>query len=111
MSARRGTTATRPDRRSPEDERRIVAIFGVLKPRLVHTREVLDGVDFLFSGPEDEVLEALRGIAALEQGKDPLPRVDFVRLEGYVLLRVYGSSDLAQICKSSLLDPEGPPAG
>jgi hypothetical protein len=97
----RAVTGTRP--RTPEDTTRVCDLLAALKPHLVHTREVLDGVDFLFAGPEQEILAALRSLSAMEHELTPRPRVDYARLEGIILLRVYGSSDLAEICKSCLL--------
>jgi hypothetical protein len=103
----RAGAATRPWTR--EETQRICDVLESLKPHLVHTREVLDGMDFLFAGPQTDILAALRSLAALEQEGGTGARVDYARLEDFILLRVYGTGDLPEICRKRLLGSGGRP--
>ena len=63
----------------------------LLKRYLVHTREILNGKDFLFLGPKDEVHEALKMLVELEHINNRFIHVDFAEVDEYFLMRVVGS--------------------
>lgn len=62
-----------------------------LKRYLVHTREILNGRDFLFLGPKPELHEALKLIIEIEHKSDRFLHVDFAQVDEYFLLRLVGS--------------------
>lgn len=65
-------------------------VRGLLRKYLVHTREILNGKDFLFLGPRNVLHEALARIVDFEHGKKRFTYVDFAEIEEYFLLRVVG---------------------
>ena len=64
----------------------------VLKQHLIHTREVSNGKDYLFSGPREELQVALRDLRALEQRCSRFLQFDYAEVEEYFLLRITGHS-------------------
>jgi hypothetical protein len=79
---------------TPRDEetvRRLTEVRALLKRYLVHTREILNGKDFLFLGPKDVLHEALRFLVEVEHRGNRFIHVDFAQVDEYFLLRVIGS--------------------
>jgi len=84
---------------NPADIDRFVAVLRLLRRHLVHTREVPNGLDFLFSGPAGDLHEALRTLTEIERrGKCGL-HLDHVQIEGFFLLRILGSPE----CQDQIL--------
>lgn len=78
---------------------RLIGALQVLRPHLVHTREVPNGLDFLFSGPEEDLHAALRTLTEIERhGKCGL-HIDYVRIDAFFLLRILGSPE----CQDQIL--------
>jgi hypothetical protein len=93
---------------NPADVDRFMVALQVLRRHLVHTREVPNGLDFLFSGPENDLHIALRTLTEIERhGKCGL-HIDYVRIEAFFLLRILGSAE----CQDQILSFfDGPPIG
>ena len=68
-----------------------LAAQALLKRHLVHTRQILNGRDFLFLGPTGELREALKLIVNVEHEYSRFIHIDFVQVDEYFLLRVVGS--------------------
>lgn len=78
---------------------RFMAALQSLRSHLVHTREVPNGLDFLFSGPEEELHDALHTLTEIERhGKCGL-HIDYVRIDVFFLLRILGSPE----CQDQIL--------
>jgi hypothetical protein len=92
----------------PKDIDRFLSAIAVLRPRLVHTREIPNGLDFLFEGPEEEIHGALRSLTEIEpRGGCPI-QLNYVRIETYFLLRVLGSQECQDLIRS-YFDSDPPP--
>jgi hypothetical protein len=88
----------------PRDAEKFLASIRILRPRLVHTREVPNGRDFLFAGPTSELREALRSLVQVERhGSCPL-QLNYAQLEAYFLLRVVGSEECQDLILSYFED-------
>ncbi len=93
---------------NPQDADRFLSAIAVLRPRLIHTREIPNGLDFLFSGPEKEIHAALRSLTEIEPRGGCNLRLDYVRIETYFLLRVLGSQECQDLIRSYFSDvPSG----
>lgn len=77
--------------RDEETVRRFADARALLKQYLVHTREILNGKDFLFLGPKTELHEALRFLVEVEHRGKRFLHIDFAQVDEYFLLRVIGS--------------------
>ena len=64
---------------------------ALLKRHLVHTRQILNGKDFLFLGPRDELHDALKLIINIEHEYSRFIHIDFVQVDEYFLFRIVGS--------------------
>jgi hypothetical protein len=73
---------------SRDDRERFAASRALLKSHLVHTREVPNGRDFLFSGPAEELHDALRVLRELETRCTRFMEFDYARIEDVFLLRI-----------------------
>lgn len=63
----------------------------LLRAHLVHTRDVANGKDFLFSGPAQPLHDALRQVTLIEQAREGEHlRLDFAEVGPFFLLRVIG---------------------
>ena len=93
---------------SPKDERvgtlrdtpttrQFIDARDLLKRYLVHTREILNGKDYLFLGPKTELHNALKLIVDVEHGNSRFLHVDFAQVDEYFLLRVVGSEANQQL--------------
>jgi hypothetical protein len=88
----------------PRDAEKFLASLTVLRPCLIHTREVLNGRDFLFSGPTEELRRALRTLTEIETRGGCHIHLNYVQLEGYFLLRVVGSEECQDLILSYFED-------
>lgn len=81
----------------PESIRQFADAQLLLKRYLVHTREILNGKDFLFLGPKDEIHEALKLLVDLAHINNRFIHVDFAQVDEYFLMRVLGSETDQQV--------------
>ncbi len=72
---------------------RYSAACAYLRQRLMVKREIPNGRDFLFSGPERELQEALRELVSVEQKASRFFQFDVVRIDEYFLLRVVAGAE------------------
>ena len=72
---------------------RIAGIKSLLRRHRVHTRDIVNGKDFLFSGPSEELHIALRDLLEIEHRSKQSLHFDFARIDQYFLLRITGSRD------------------
>lgn len=68
----------------------------LLAQHLVHTREVANGRDFLFSGPREALHSALRLLVEYEHRRGGGLQLDFAEIDDYFLLRVTGGAYLQE---------------
>jgi len=78
----------------------VVAARSALSRHLIHTREVPNGRDFLFSGPSDEIHDALKTLVDAEHHAEPSLQLDYAQVEEYFLLRVVGSSSCGELIRN-----------
>jgi hypothetical protein len=75
-------------------DKRVIQQFldaqALLKRHLVHTRQILNGKDFLFLGPKNELHDALKLIVNVVHEYSRFIRIDFVQVDEYFLLRIVG---------------------
>ena len=64
---------------------------GELRKYLIHTRELLNGCDYLFSGPEPEIQAMLSDLVKFERRPVHDIQFNYVKVENYFLLRMMGS--------------------
>jgi hypothetical protein len=64
-----------------------------LRQYLIHTRDVPNGKDFLFSGPSGEIHAALTRLVALEHMHSGGLQYNYTQIDEFFLLRVLGSPD------------------
>jgi hypothetical protein len=89
----------------PRKAERLLESLRTLRRSLVHTRSVANGLDFLLAGPEEEIRTALRTLGELDRLGGCMLGVDYVRLEGYFLLRVVGTAECQDLILSYLEEP------
>jgi hypothetical protein len=77
--------------RDPQESQRYMRARQVLQEHLVHTREILNGKDFLFSGPDELVHQALRDLLAIEHQVGRFLQFDYARVDEFFLLRIIGT--------------------
>jgi hypothetical protein len=77
--------------RDAESIKRFTDVQSLLKSHLVHTREILNGKDFLFAGPSGLLHDALRYLIEVEHQSNRFLHVDFAQVDEFFLLRVVGS--------------------
>ncbi len=71
----------------------------VLLQYLIHTREIPNGCDFLFSGPANEIHGALRTLVDVERMHGSFLSLDYARVDEYFLLRVTGSGQYGEMIR------------
>ncbi|MGH9425817.1 MAG: hypothetical protein ACRD2L_05855 [Terriglobia bacterium] len=86
--------------RDPKEIERFTAARQKLKQHLVHTREILNGKDFLFSGPVDELHGALKDLVEIEHRCSRFLQFDYAQIEEYFLLRIGGLPEHSHIIES-----------
>jgi hypothetical protein len=72
----------------------------LLQGRLVHKRDILNGRDFLFSGPADEIHEALKCLVEVEHRNKRFLQFDYAQVDEFFLLRVAGTEEHRQLIHS-----------
>jgi hypothetical protein len=72
-------------------------VRSLLKMRLVHTRDIPNGKDFLFLGPRDPLYDSLRSVLQFENRAKRLIHVDFAAVDEYFLLRMSGPESAQEI--------------
>lgn len=77
----------------PRDRERITGIRSLLRRHRVHTRDIVNGKDFLFSGPSEELHIALRDLLEIEHRSSQSLHFDFAQIDQYFLLRITGFKD------------------
>jgi len=92
----RGGESGRVSLRGTGDTSAFKAAKELLARHLVHTREVANGRDFLFSGPKEELHQALRCLVDFEHRHGAGMQLDFAEIEDYFLLRVSGGPQLQE---------------
>jgi len=87
------------DDSSHDEEPESVRLRQLLRTYLIHTREVPNGKDFVFSGPPQLLHDLLRRLVLSEQARwGELLRLDFTDVGPFYLLRVIGGpSEQAEI--------------
>jgi hypothetical protein len=73
---------------SRDERERFAAARALLKSHLVHLREVPNGRDFLFSGPVEELHDALKDLREIESRCTRFMEFDYARIEDVFLLRI-----------------------
>jgi hypothetical protein len=76
---------------NPQETERFMEARRFLQEHLVCTREVLNGKDFVFSGPESEIHQALRDLVAIEHQVGRFLLFDYARVDEFYLLRIVGT--------------------
>ena len=76
---------------------------ALLKNHLIHTRETLNGRDFLFLGPPEKLRDALKLIVDVEHASNQRVHIDYVQVDQYFLFRVVGS-EAEQLAISSYFE-------
>jgi hypothetical protein len=74
------------------DGERFTTARSLLQRHRVHTRDILNGKDFLFAGPVEVVLPALKELVDIEHRQRRFLQFDYAQIEDYFLLRIVGSS-------------------
>ncbi len=77
--------------RDPQESGRFLRARQVLQEHLVYTREILNGKDFVFSGPDVLVHQALRDLVAIEHQVGRFLLFDYARVDDFYLLRIVGT--------------------
>jgi hypothetical protein len=77
--------------RTTQESERFMQARQVLQERLVYTREILNGKDFVFSGPEEVVHHALRDLVSIEHQVGRFLLFDYARVDEFYLLRIVGT--------------------
>jgi hypothetical protein len=86
--------------RDQREIERFTAARQTLKQYLVHTRDILNGKDFLFSGPADELHEALKNLVEIEHRCSRFLQFDYAQIEEYFLLRIGGLPEHSHIIEA-----------
>lgn len=79
--------------RSGEPVTGLLEAMAQLRGRLVHTRELLDGRDFLFSGPPSLLRSALTRIVEAEHRVPGGLQCVFTQIDTFFLLRIQGPEE------------------
>jgi hypothetical protein len=79
--------------RDPQEMQRFMHARQVLQEHLVCTREILNGKDFVFSGPEEVVHQALRDLVGIEHLAGRFLLFDYERVDEFYLLRIVGGTE------------------
>ncbi len=77
--------------RDPESSERFMRARQTLQEHLVYTREILNGKDYVFSGPENLIHIALRDLVAIEHQVGRFLLFDYARVDEFYLLRIVGT--------------------
>jgi len=77
--------------RDPQASERFMRARQTLQEHLVCTREILNGKDFVFSGPADVVRQALRDLVEIEHQAGRFLLFDYAKVDEFYLLRIVGT--------------------
>ena len=75
----------------PKDLERFTAARTLLQEHRIHTREILNGKDFLFSGPVETLHASLKELLEIEHRTNRFLQFDYAQIDEYFLLRIVGS--------------------
>jgi hypothetical protein len=75
----------------PQASERFMRARHLLQEHLVYTREILNGKDFVFSGPDREIHSALRDLVDIEHRAGRFLLFDYAKVDEYYLLRIVGT--------------------
>lgn len=77
--------------RDPQATERFMQARQTLQEHLVYTREILNGKDFVFSGPEKLIHLALHDLVAVEHQVGRFLLFDYAKVDEFYLLRIVGT--------------------
>lgn len=83
----------------PTDIDRFTSARDFLTQHLIHKREILNGRDFIFSGPCEEIHSALKNLIEIEHKAGRFLEFDFAKIDEIFLLRVVGEE-----CHQDIID-------
>ena len=89
--------------RNPQESERFMQARQVLQKHLVHTREIPNGKDFVFSGPAEVVHQALRDLLSIEHQVGRFLLFDYARVDEFYLLRIVGTESYEEAIDSYFL--------
>jgi len=75
----------------PKDLERFNAARELLRQHRIHTRDIVNGKDFLFSGPIEVLHTALKELLEIEHRASRFLQFDYAQVNEYFLLRITGS--------------------
>lgn len=75
----------------PNDLECFTAARDLLKQHRIHTRDILNGKDFLFSGPVEALHTTLKKLLEIEHRTNRFLQFDYAQVDKYFLLRIVGS--------------------
>jgi hypothetical protein len=81
----------------PRERERLGVIKSLLRRHRVHTRDIVNGKDFLFSGPSEELHRALRDLLEVEHRAGKSLLFDFAQVDQYFLLRITGPKEHQEV--------------
>ncbi len=84
----------------PQASRRFMRARQLLQERLVCTREILNGKDFVFSGPDEEVHQALHDLIAIEHQAGRFLLFDYAKVDEFYLLRIVGTEEYKSVIET-----------
>ena len=76
---------------SPQESERFMQARKLLQEHLVCTREILNGKDYVFSGPDEAVHQALHDLVAIEHQVGRFLLFDYAKVDEFYLLRIVGT--------------------
>lgn len=77
--------------RDPQASERFLRARQTLQEHLIYTREILNGKDFVFSGPEKVLHMALHDLVGVEHQVGRFLLFDYARVDDFYLLRIVGT--------------------
>ena len=92
--------------RDPQVSERFVKARQVLQAHLVCTREVLNGKDFVFSGPAGVVRKALHDLVDIEHRAGRFLLFDYARIDDFYLLRIVGTEEHQEAIEAYFQEPK-----
>ncbi len=89
----------------PQATERFMRARQTLQEHLVYTREILNGKDFVFSGPENLIHLALHDLVAVEHQVDRFLLFDYAKVDEFYLLRIVGTGAYKDAIESYFEEP------
>jgi len=86
--------------KNSEKVERFTAARQLLQGHLIHRRDIPNGKDFLFSGPSEELHQALKTLVAIEHEASRFLQFNYVQIDDYFLLRVVASTSFQDVIDS-----------